>query len=183
MNLEKLFQIQAELDEKIVSTKGLEERDVLNEKILALQVELGECANEWRGFKFWSNNQMPRTKHSRGATDFTGAPVIEYYNPLLEEYVDCLHFILSIGNEIANPLDKLDINHKKFEHRDILWHFQSLMSTFADLWAYGDTDESYGSIIKLFLDLGELLGFTYNQIEQAYLEKNQVNHVRQQTGY
>lgn len=61
MNLYKLFKIQAKLDEKIVKEKGLEGQDLLDKKILALQVELGELANEWRGFKFWSNDQKPRT--------------------------------------------------------------------------------------------------------------------------
>ncbi|MEG0450360.1 MAG: dUTP diphosphatase, partial [Lysinibacillus sp.] len=63
MNLQKLFEIQAGLDEHILENHP-ELRDQNNSdwKLLALQVELGECANEWRGFKKWSNNQKPRTK-------------------------------------------------------------------------------------------------------------------------
>lgn len=60
MNLTKLFEMQRELDARIVKEKGLEGKDLLPQKILALQVELGECANEWRGFKFWSNRQTPK---------------------------------------------------------------------------------------------------------------------------
>jgi dimeric dUTPase (all-alpha-NTP-PPase superfamily) len=164
VNLEKLFQIQAELDQKIVDSKGLEERDLLNEKILALQVELGECANELpEVFKFWSNKKNNYTK-------------------ALEEYVDGLHFILSIGNEIAPYPEHLDINYEKHD-RDVLWHFQSIISFFSDFWQYGELEQGYGAVIKLFLDLGELLGFTQEQIEQAYLDKNEVNHARQVNGY
>src|SRR5690606_38322929 len=60
MNLSKLFKIQKQLDERIVREKGLEGQDLLDKKILALMVELGELANEWRGFKFWSKDQEPR---------------------------------------------------------------------------------------------------------------------------
>src|SRR5690625_4329698 len=130
MNLSKLFETQKELDERIVKEKGLEGEDLLDKKILALQVELGELANEWRGFKFWSEDQVPRTEHicelcdgakEISATTDTGSvgetyevydtyevdvecPLCEGYdndeNPLLEEYVDCLHFIISIGNDL-----------------------------------------------------------------------------------
>src|SRR5690606_21727353 len=95
MNLYKLFKIQAKLDEKIVKEKGLEGQDLLDKKILALQVELGELANCWRGFKYWSNDQEPITKIDIGNSQYS------IVNPLLEEYVDCLHFILSIGNDIG----------------------------------------------------------------------------------
>src|SRR5690625_5163995 len=95
MNLTKLFKTQAELDKKIVEEKGLQGQDLLDEKILALQVELGELANEWRGFKFWSEDQEPRTEICYGPPEIPDVCV--YSNPLLEEYVDCLHFILSIG--------------------------------------------------------------------------------------
>jgi dimeric dUTPase (all-alpha-NTP-PPase superfamily) len=58
-------------------------------------VELGECANEWRGFKFWSVNQIPHTSAVRVPTMMEEDK--EYYNPLLEEYVDGLHFVLELG--------------------------------------------------------------------------------------
>src|SRR5699024_4388479 len=81
MNLNKLFPLQKQLDEHIVKEKGLEGQDLLDKKILALQVELGEL--EFYPEK-WS--------HCEG-TGIEGGRV-------LEEYVDCLHFILSIGNDL-----------------------------------------------------------------------------------
>ena len=62
MNLTKLYEMQKLLDQRIVEQHGLEGQDLLPQKILALQVELGECANEWRGFKFWSKDRKPRNK-------------------------------------------------------------------------------------------------------------------------
>src|SRR5690606_12300132 len=93
MNLSKLFEMQAKLDAHIEREHPRKENeDRLAKKVLALQVELGELCNCWRGFKYWSNDQEPGTvkyienrKHRQ--------------NPLLEEYVDCLHFLLSIGLE------------------------------------------------------------------------------------
>src|SRR5690606_21703075 len=102
MNLSKLFEMQAKLDAHIEREHPRKENeDRLVKKILALQVKLGELANEWQGFKFWSNDQEPRTKTYKSKL----SPGGEFYrgiyeaNPLLEEYVDCLHFILSIGLE------------------------------------------------------------------------------------
>ena len=63
MNLEKLFQMQKELDARILEEHPVQEgEDRLAKKILALLVELGELANEWRGCKYWSNDQEPRTE-------------------------------------------------------------------------------------------------------------------------
>lgn len=41
----------------------------------------------------------------------------------------------------------------------------------------------YERIFWRFNELGEALGFTPEQIEKAYMEKNAVNHKRQQEGY
>ena len=103
MKLQKLFETQKVLDDKIVKEKGLEGVDLLDKKILALQVELGELANEFRGFKFWSENQEPNVKcptcKGNGYDTFLGVTqrdtpccrcngYPENVNPLLEEYVD-----------------------------------------------------------------------------------------------
>src|SRR5690625_3567895 len=123
MNLEKLFKAQKELDDRIVEEKGLQRKVLLDKKILALQVELGELANEWRGFKFWSEKQKPRTNEpiecetcdgwgsetdplgicmsSDKCENCSGTGFVGSRNTLLEEYVDCLHFILSIGIELG----------------------------------------------------------------------------------
>src|SRR5690606_9719609 len=108
MNLTKFFNLQRQLDEHILDEHPeLKGQDNLDWKILALQVELGECANEWRGFKKWSNDQEPRTRKLVNGDIMKGE--YEYSNPLLEEYVDCLHFILSIGLEKG-------YDNMKYEH-------------------------------------------------------------------
>lgn len=182
MNLSKLFEMQRELDEYIEREHPRKPKeDRLAKKILALLVELGELANEWRGFKFWSYDQKPRTKVHKTYTSVLGIEK-NYSNPLLEEYVDCLHFILSIGLELDIPeiygtetkWDELtsvetDITQQfllVFENVNTLVHVIDWLNLFAD-----------------FYILGELLGFTWEQIEQAYIRKNQINHDRQNNSY
>lgn len=199
----------------------------LDWKLLALQVELGECANEWRGFKKWSKNQQPQTVilTTEGATNqnaveykcgddecgFTfeandgrlkdlwgdiseDCPIcingqlyaLRLKNPLLEEYVDCLHFILSIGLEIGdanfdvdsrNEYVKSDFGNRKM---DITEQFVSLN------WLVGCILENkihYEQTLFELINLGEMLGFSWEQVEEAYNAKNKVNHERQNAGY
>lgn len=172
MNLSKLFEMQAKLDAHIERKHPRKENeDRLAKKILALQVELGELCNCWRGFKFWSHDQEPRTvkyienrKHRQ--------------NPLLEEYVDCLHFLLSIGleSEIGTFTDELmPIKMGTIEMQFITLY--KVTVTFLEDISY------YQEMWELFLGLGEMLGFTPEQVESAYYEKNAENHRRQEVGY
>lgn len=77
-----LYEMQVELDERIIKEKGLEGQDLISNTVLALQVEIGECGNEWRYFKDWSNDRLPRRAK------------------MLVEFVDCLHFILSLARQL-----------------------------------------------------------------------------------
>src|SRR5690625_605848 len=52
--------MQKALDARIIKEKGLEGQDLLPNSILELQVEIGELANEWRGFKHLSHRQTPK---------------------------------------------------------------------------------------------------------------------------
>jgi len=112
ITLEKLYQLQNKLDCYIVGKKDNEidhnDKKFLNDRILALFTEVGEFANATKCFKYWSNK--PPENRIR----------------LLDEYVDILHFYLSIGNT---------------------------------------------------------MGFTPQEVEDAYMNKNKVNYERQNNGY
>lgn len=205
MNLNSLFKKQQELDKHIVKEKGLEGQELLDKKILALQVELGELANEWRGFKFWSENQKPRTDYCHncngkgeytatvnnlsmtGDCDECRGKGRHFKNPLLEEYVDCLHFILSIGNESENKIKENFIHKKKMPNilDQFMWTNKKIVEMYQD---YRDEDVNttayhFTHVFSAIWGLGEMLGFTWEQIEQAYFDKNKVNHARQLNGY
>ncbi len=163
MNLEKLFQMQKELDDRILAEHPIQEgEDRLAKKILALLVELGELANEWREFKYWSNDQKPRTG-------------------MLEEYVDALHFILSIGLDIAEPgiVNLRDVDGEE----NIIEQFIEVFDRVRGLYFFEYDIFEYESLLAQFIKLGEMLGFTWEQIEKAYLEKNKINHERQESDY
>ncbi|MCM3600654.1 dUTP diphosphatase [Robertmurraya korlensis] len=166
MNINKLFGIQKILRDRINYT----EPDRFNKLILALLVELGECANELPEiFKFWSKGK--KNNHEKA----------------LKEYVDGLHFVFELGLE----LDYIP------EHLPGLYHSKPAIQ-FIDLYykvselnflvsSYGKEErrvtDSYQDIFDTFLHIGRRLGFTWEQIEQAYVQKNEVNHLRQDNGY
>lgn len=206
MNLARLFETQRMLDDRIIKEKGLEGQDLLPMKILALQVELGELANEWRGFKFWSENQEPRYERKchacKGKGYFAGKKIGRFNNknihlsepclycektgiearPLSEEYADCLSFILSIGLDLGF----CDTNNAELadDNKSINNVFVSL-NIGAGCLLYGESDKesNYRILFSEFQLLGKLLGFTWGQIEEAYFKKNKINHTRQATGY
>lgn len=204
MDLSRLFQMQRQLDDHIMTEHpDLKGQDNLDWKILALQVELGECANEWRGFKKWKKNREPRMVVEVFCDECqgTGTPIgipeesgVDCWkcegagsylkNPLLEEYVDGLHFILSIGLEIdeTNPLINVPLYAKEPSIE------KQFLLVFECVWKmkyinYCKDLKRYEDLINVFLGLGEMLGFTMEEVEQAYFEKNAINHQRQEAGY
>ena len=192
----------------------LKEQNNLEWKILALQVEIGECANEWRGFKKWSKDQESRkeitvcscceqelSNKSEGceSCDYIGAPnePVKKY-PLLEEYVDGLHFVLSIGLENYSWYNELlPVNQglrktDPIKYENTIKQFNYLFETLGyfmdccldhEIGTTSEVEEQYENIVRVYLGLGEMLGFTWEQIEQAYMEKNAINHQRQNEGY
>ena len=228
MNLQKLFEAQAVLDEHIMNEHAelRENESNLDWKLLALQVELGECANEWRGFKKWSKDQKPRIEilttagaNSTNVIQFEcsdedcgekfskddvrlktlfeplgvdddcptckEAVLIGFRakNPLLEEYVDCLHFILSIGLELDAEED-LDWDELSSDVEDVTEQFSMVFKKISELSGRINTPEwLWRDMFEEFYLLGKLLDFTWEQIEAAYFEKNKINHQRQESGY
>jgi dimeric dUTPase (all-alpha-NTP-PPase superfamily) len=185
MNLQKLFELQRKLDEHIEKEHPRQEgEDRLAKKILALQVELGELANEARFFKYWSHDQEPRTAVLTWPYGAGGPPV--YRNRVLEEFVDCLHFILSIGLELGITDVVIDSD---YTHKDptitFIYLFDDVFELLGEYYPdRGEKKEIYEIMFNRFIGLGEKhLGFTWEQIEEAYCRKNEINHQRQEQKY
>lgn len=176
MYLSKLFQMQRELSQ--VGLFNYRGEDRFDKLTLALLVEIGECANNWRGFKFWSVNQLPYTSAVRVPTMMEEDK--EYYNPLLEEYVDKLHFILDLGIEIEFDPEMWAFDALTFENVTV--QFIRLTQKITEFWER-PKESDYVDIIEIFIGLGEMLGFTWEQIEQAYHVKHEINLQRQAKGY
>ncbi len=163
MNDQKLFAMQKGLDEHIETKHELQEEDLFERKVLALLVELGELANETRCFKFWS--LKPSSPQQT----------------VLEEYVDGVHFILSLGIECGfeHELDySSSVKTKASLTEQFLFVFE-LVSTFRASKSLAD----YKQLFQAYIQLGELLGFDSKDTEKAYVDKNEVNYERQKQGY
>lgn len=161
MDWSNLFTMQQKLDEYIQKKQSLEGEDLFEQKVLALIVELSELANETRSFKFWSTNQNIDKKK------------------ILEEYVDGIHFLLSLGLEKGftyrgEKKDTLEnsINHQFILLYELIIHFK-----------HSPTEESYKRLFSHYLHLGKFLHITEDALVKAYIEKNEVNFKRQDEGY
>jgi dimeric dUTPase (all-alpha-NTP-PPase superfamily) len=169
MNVKKLSEMQKVLDHRIIMEHRLEDKDLEENKILALLVEINELANETRCFKHWS----------------TKGPSEE--SVLLEEYVDSLHFFLSIANDRQYDVDHLyAIYERDFNSPEgpitLVTAFIDIMEKIILMEKKPDSYH-YIDAFSAYLNLGKLLGFTPEQIENGYIRKNEINHQRQDSGY
>lgn len=161
MELSQLFTMQRELDSFIQKNRA-EGTDVFQEKGLALLVELAELANETRSFKFWS---------TKGPSPS---------DVILEEYVDSIHFMLSLG--IEKDFDGLTFWPEGNISGDLTGIFlkttESIIHFLNEL-----TVESYENMWIHYGAIAEKLGFTPADIIEAYILKNEENYKRQKEGY
>jgi dimeric dUTPase (all-alpha-NTP-PPase superfamily) len=177
LNFEKLYEMQKTLMERIEKEHPpMVGEDRLKKRLLALLTEVGECANEWRGFKFWSVNQLPHTSAARIINQ--DGKEFEFYNPLLEEYVDGLHFILELGIILDVTFYSQEI--EPFITNSIEYQFLKVYREITNLWL---DEVFYLELLNAYVGLGEMLGFSRVDIEKAYFEKNAINHKRQEQGY
>jgi len=157
VSLQDLFATQKDLDEHIGKTKNIDMENYKYERVIALQVEFNELLNELPFlFKYWTNKKMDRSK-------------------ALEEYVDGIHFILSIGN---------DLGVKKYEYKAPNVHdMRTLAVGINNMITRLYRHDVYKDLVDHYLLFGEKLGFSWEEIEQAYFAKNETNHKRQDEGY
>ncbi|MDP4085362.1 MAG: dUTP diphosphatase [Bacillota bacterium] len=163
MRVEKLFSMQKELDSFIEEKHQLQQENLFDRKILALLVEIGELANETRCFKFWSVKPSSEKKI------------------ILEEFVDGIHFILSLGIECSFDKEVLEINpsSSSLSITEQFIHIYQMVGAFQKSKNIND----FIQIIESYLQLASLLGISDLEIEQAYIQKNEVNYKRQHNNY
>lgn len=163
MNLTDLFTIQKHLDHTIEQRHPQElGEDRGFKRTLALQVEFAEFLNELpKFFKFWSFKE-------------------NNYQKALEEYVDCVHFLLSIGLHYGYE-SKIE-NWVTYECDTLK---QQVLEINESLLAFYSTPSlhNYKDLFEAFAGFGSKLGYSWEHISRAYLEKNEINHSRQAEGY
>jgi len=165
MNLQLMYSLQRTLDRRIEESHGLLKEDLFQKKLLALLVELGELANETRCFKFWSTKDAsPR-------------------EVLLEEFVDGIHFVLSLGIVKGFDQEMKEIPQQPEEVENSLTEQFLLLYDEIGKFGQSQSKSDYENVIRSFFKLGRMMNFSEEDIFNAYLAKNEVNHKRQDEGY
>lgn len=158
---------QMKLDNFIYESNNiLNVEGLLYDKLVALDVELGEFMNEIKSFKYWKKNKLiDKSK-------------------VIEEACDCLHFVLSIANDLdINLSHSLVVTMEQLKANDINTIYRYIKAT---IWKDIYTDDNYESIRKLvplLVIILEELGFTYNDLLSEYDRKYEINIKRQVEGY
>lgn len=217
LEMQNVLDTKIETEKKLTWTP--EERFV--NTVVALLTELAEFANEGRWFKVWSLNKEPNTykqvecsfcwgtgdeNYEAVQEDAEGNGGHEYItcsdcdgkgytgdtNPLLEEYVDCVHYFLSLANQKGwqNLMGEYEEDMEKVR-QDGLSVFGGLNKAFIEInyWLTKcvmdkEVNRNFQYAWFAFLSIG-MIGFnlTPEQIEAEYLKKNKINHSRQKNGY
>jgi dimeric dUTPase (all-alpha-NTP-PPase superfamily) len=142
MNLEKLYEFQSMLDKGMQDRLDVQGKPLLTKKILALQVKLGELANETQCFKFWiSKKSSIRRK-------------------ILEKYIDCIYIIFSIGIEKGFVETQFSVREVEYELTD---HFLNMFIDLNDFMTCSSKD-NYITLIEALLSLSLVFDFTEDDI-------------------
>ncbi len=158
---EAQFIKQIELDQKIMDKAQTTREATISQRLLAILVELGELANETRCFKYWS---------MRSASE---------QQIILEEYVDGIHFFLSVAIDL-NESDYTLITRDK--QQDLTTCFLNVYAKTSQLLTNYDY-LTYRKAFSSYLQLAYNLGFNQEMIDEAYYLKNACNHMRQANNY
>ena len=155
MDIKKMLEAQKELDKANMEKGGLTEYP-LEMVQTAYRVELGELLQEWKQFKFWKLN--------KGEID---------REKMLEEWADCMHFALSLYDNKFNCDKYID---------DEFWIY---VKDRAKMDVYELVDRCFELVLELEITiaLGLKLGYTLEELEQAYWKKNKINWERIEGGY
>lgn len=161
MNLNPLYPVQAELDEYIGRTKGIDMSQYKKDRIIAFSVEFHELLNELIFlFKYWKNAHMDREK-------------------ALEEYVDGMHFLVSIGNDFGIT----EHSYVRPNEQDMKQIALGIMNMISILPNIPNFKPMYNALANYYILFGEKLGFFEEEITNAYMKKHEENYARQMEGY
>lgn len=156
--LKELLEMQRILDKNIMKEHELVyDEHIANNIKVALIVEVGELMNEFpTKFKHWKKSAVDNREKG------------------LIEFVDCLHFILSL----TNYYDLNDDRIYDYEECNLLKiGTYSLSEMLSKLCSFNTLSNEY------LFEIGNFLGFTWEEIYQAYKDKNAVNYERLKENY
>ena len=163
--IRKMLQMQAKLDEAIMKEYGLAEIDKKNLGFAILD-EVGELTHELKGDWCWWKK--------------TQAPVDE--EKVLCELVDIWHFVLSWQNHFNHGEEGMMnasavVRNSKRILNLIKTKEYRLSEELSDLVAWELCK------VERLIAISEYLGFTIEQVYDAYCDKNKINYQRLESGY
>ena len=165
MNYQKLLEMQDKLDTHIMKNHKLQFIK-LSKAVLATIIELSEAVNDEQSFKYWKVNNQPKPT-------------------LIEEIADFTHFLTHLSNRFNVTAEDIT-NRGMIKHKELDEHFICMFHTLSMIGLYPKGEEKRKHVLilwSLFKGLWEHLGFTENDVFQAYLKKNKINYERQETNY
>ena len=167
LNLNVLLQHQKKLDKEInknSSTIPEFNKDLINAKILAFITEIGEFANERRVFKYWSKKEPASIQRQ------------------LEEYVDSMHFLLSISNQLDYQIEKWKYSVEPEQGSKNIKAILKVIE-YAIIFINDVSQYNFRMLINEFLKLSVTFEFKASDIYDAYIQKHYVNIQRQKNNY
>ena len=163
VNLSDFYELQKKLDIHISKKHKVNYKKTFYSRMLAFLVEIGEFANETRCFKYWSLKK--ETSRQR----------------ILEEYIDGLHFLLSIGIPLKfNKKNVFKINKPK--ENDLI---KKILKVYYEAVKLINNYNfcQYKKILKNYLEISYFLDLSLNEIMEVYIKKNKINYERQKGSY
>lgn len=161
----EMLKMQKKLDEAIMKEYGLTEIDEENLRMAILD-EVGELTHELKGDWCWWKKTQPQVDEEK----------------VLGELVDIWHFVLNYQNHFNGGVNGI-LNSLIFEKNSenilylLLTNEYKLSETLTDLATW--------NIHKMerLVAISEYLGFTIEQVYEAYCNKNKINYQRLKEGY
>ncbi len=160
----KIQEEQKKLDGYIFNKNNQTRNDTYKKRCIAFSVEFAELLNEIREFKFWSN----KDKSDRDI--------------ILEEYVDGIHFLISISSD-------LQINFQNFNFQEIIINKDNLLDSYNKIFyliskiSLVQDKNIFSELFNLYISIGHYQGFSLEDIKNKYYFKNNINYERQDNGY
>lgn len=162
--MENLQMKQNRLDLFIYQSNNIADiGEIVFDKLTALDIELGELANEIKFFKYWKKHKLiDKSK-------------------VIEEACDCFHFILSLAND--NDINLKAMTYGTFS-RDIGILYRYIKAClWTDIYLDDKWEEGLKRILMLLVAMLKELDFTYADLLREYDRKYEINIKRQMEGY
>lgn len=217
MNFKKLQEMQQALDNAILKEKPeMKAEERFDKTLVALSVEIAELANTAEHFKFWKENKGKKVEEGRFVkvgllpgennvllhdTIRGGVISVEQAHKLtlVEEASDCLHFILSLANQLNVNLEQaffikppvlLDSDHCYIYIQNEVANTIEKSYLIKVAKERELSEKEWEEVCLPYQTLGDFyfnyingLGITTQELEQAYYDKNEINYQRLKEGY